>query len=112
MFIFPICDQMQIPKLSLPRRTRSEEQLQPRKRQRRLMQASSIPSGRFTIVEDVPTGTAVSQWNPSPPPPPPVDPITALKLQIEEAKSAKVRTYSSEVVLPLVGGYSIVATVL
>jgi hypothetical protein len=42
------------------------------------------------VVEDIPTGAAVSQWSPSPPPPPPLDPITALKLQIEEAKSSKV----------------------
>ena len=44
-------------------------------------------------MEDVPTGAAVSQLNPAPAAPPPIDPITALKLQIEEAKSAKVHVH-------------------
>ena len=70
-------------------------------------------------MEDVPIGAAVSQLNPTPSAPPPIDPITALKLQIEEAKSDKVHDFvcvyswiSCELVLVLHLDYFIGATVL
>ena len=74
-------------------KTKSAKKNQKRREAAAKKKAAAAPaskgSGGFSIVEDIPTGAVVSRWSP-PPPSPTIDPITALKLQIEEAKSAKV----------------------